>query len=179
MIRDAGPADAAMLAGLGRRTFVEAFAAVNTPEDMSAYCDAAFTTAHLAAELADRAARFLVAESSGEAVGYAKLYEGEAPKVVAGPGPIELARLYVVDAAIGRGVGSGLMRACLSRAVAGGFETMWLGVWEHNARALAFYRRFGFREVGSHPFRLGEDVQTDLLVELSPLEGQDRGPTAE
>ena len=37
-------------------------------------------------------------------------------------------------------------------------------MWEHNDRAKAFYQRFGFREIGEVAFKLGEDVQRDLLL---------------
>ena len=56
------------------------------------------------------------------------------------------------------------MGACLEEAAGGGYETLWLGVWEHNLRAIAFYRRWGFETVGSHTFLLGSDEQTDLIM---------------
>ena len=46
-----------------------------------------------------------------------------------------------------------------------GHRTLWLGVWEHNARARAFYSKWSFREVGEHIFQLGADSQTDILME--------------
>ena len=65
----------------------------------------------------------------------------------------------------GRGIGEALMRACLDEARTAGYETIWLGVWEKNARALAFYRKWDFRAVGEHVFQLGSDAQTDILME--------------
>ena len=38
---------------------------------------------------------------------------------------------------------------------------LWLGVWEHNLRAIAFYRKCGFVQCGAQPFLLGTDLQTD------------------
>jgi ribosomal protein S18 acetylase RimI-like enzyme len=64
----------------------------------------------------------------------------------------------------GRGIAHQLMEAAIADAAARGAATLWLGVWEHNTRAQAFYRKFGFVDVGSHTFVLGTDVQTDRLM---------------
>ena len=57
------------------------------------------------------------------------------------------------------------MRACLDEAQSAGHETIWLGVWERNARAQAFYKKWDFRAVGEHMFQLGSDTQRDILME--------------
>jgi ribosomal protein S18 acetylase RimI-like enzyme len=163
-IRTATPDDAAVLTELAARTFRDTFAAENDPADMKAYMDEAFTVARQSEELADPRATFLLAHVDGEPAGYAKLYAGEAPSCVEGERPIELARLYADHAWHGRGVGSALMEACFDEARRAGFRTMWLGVWERNARAIAFYRKSGFARCGSHVFRLGTDDQTDDLM---------------
>jgi GNAT superfamily N-acetyltransferase len=164
-IRRANVTDAALLADLGWRTFDETFAEFNKAEDMAAYRAEAFGMEEQAAELADERARFFIAEVEGEAAGYAKLFFGDAPSCVKGERPCELARLYVEKKFLGCGVGAALMRRAIDEAKGAGCETMWLGVWEHNERAKAFYRKWNFREVGSHIFMLGSDAQIDLLLE--------------
>ena len=52
-------------------------------------------------------------------------------------------------------------------------DHLWLGVWEHNPRAIAFYRKYGFREVGEHVFQLGRDPQRDLILVRSVSGGPD------
>jgi ribosomal protein S18 acetylase RimI-like enzyme len=76
----------------------------------------------------------------------------------------ELVRIYVDQALIGRGVGAVLMQASLDEARRMGCDAMWLGVWERNERAQAFYRRWGFEVAGTQPFQLGADPQTDLVM---------------
>lgn len=166
-IRWATVDDAGLLAALGARTFSDAFAAENRPEDIEAYLASSFTPSRLESELADPCSRFFLAEIDGEAVGYAKLHSGEAPGCVTGPDPLELARFYVVQEWHGRGVAQSLMQACIEAARKAGARTLWLGVWEHNNRAQAFYRKWGFRDVGAQPFLLGGDLQTDRVMELS------------
>jgi ribosomal protein S18 acetylase RimI-like enzyme len=166
-IRLAVSADANLLAELGARTFSETFASDNKPEDMAAYVAASFNPAQLEAELADSRSIFLIAEIDGAAVGYARLHAGDVSQSVEGEGPIELVRLYVSAEWLGRGVGEALMRACISEARREGYRTLWLGVWEHNGRARAFYRKWDFHEVGKHVFQLGADLQTDVLMERS------------
>jgi len=95
----------------------------------------------------------------------AKLHAGEPPKEIEGAKPIELVRLYVSQEWLGRGAGEALMRACVDETRNTGHETLWLGVWERNARAQAFYRKWDFRAVGEHMFQLGSDMQRDILME--------------
>lgn len=157
--------DAALLSELGAQTFSETFAADNTPEDMAAYLAASFNVARQTAELEDPASTFLIAEVDGRAAGYAKLCESETDEAVKGAKPVELVRLYVSREWLGRRIGEQLMRACVDEARQAGHETIWLGVWERNARAQAFYRKWNFRTVGEHMFQLGSDLQRDLVME--------------
>lgn len=165
-IRRAGPADAETLAALGERTFLETFAASNAGSDMDAYVRDAFSVKRLLAELADPDSAFFLAFAEGVSApgGYAKLRTGVPDPSVTGPDPIEIERIYVEWNAIGRGLGAALMRRCLEEAVARGRRTVWLGVWEHNDRAIAFYERWGFEVVGSHVFQLGSDAQNDVIM---------------
>lgn len=169
-IRQATVEDAGLLSELGARTFAETFAADNTPEDLAAYTAASFSVAQMTTELEHPASIFLIAELNGSAAGYAKLHSGEPEKCIEGANPIELNRIYVSSDWLGRGVGEQLMRACLDEARRTGHETIWLGVWERNERAQAFYRKWNFRTVGEHMFRLGSDLQRDLLMERSTAE---------
>jgi ribosomal protein S18 acetylase RimI-like enzyme len=167
---------AAALAALAERTFRDTFAKDNSADDMEAYVRASFSPERVRAELADPAHTFLLAflEPAGAPIGYAKLKAAAADPSVTGPAPIELERIYVDAQAIGRGIGAALMRASLDTARSGGYQTVWLGVWEHNPRAIAFYERWGFRTVGDHAFRLGSAEQTDLIMER-PVEQQKSG----
>jgi diamine N-acetyltransferase len=96
--------------------------------------------------------------------GYSHLATNEAPGSVNGPDPLELKRFYVDRSWQGTGLAQLLMRATLDAAIAAGARTLWLGVWEHNPRAIAFYRKFGFVDAGTHAFMLGRDRQTDLIM---------------
>ena len=92
---------------------------------------------------------------------------GDVEEGITGDKPVELVRLYVSRESLGRGVGAALMQACIGEAKQQGYQTLWLGVWEHNSRAQAFYRKWNFHEVGTHVFQLGEDPQTDILMQRS------------
>jgi len=166
-IRRGTIADAGLLSELGARTFSDTFAVDNTPEDLAEYVATSFSVAQQTAELENPASTFLIAEVDGRPAGYAKLHDGEPEKGVEGPKPVELVRLYVSRDWLGRGIGEQLMRACIDEARQARHETIWLGVWERNARAQAFYRKWNFREVGAHMFQLGSDLQRDLLMERS------------
>jgi len=163
-IRRGGAADAALLAEIGRRTFEQAFGSQNDPEQLARYLGEAFSEARLRDELAALGSSFFLAEDGDRARGYARILAGPAPEGVPAERPLELVRIYVDAAAQGLGVGAALMRACLEAGSAGGHDRVWLGVWERNPRAIAFYERWGFETVGRKTFVIGDDVQRDLVM---------------
>src|SRR6185436_12207150 len=150
IFRRAQPADAERLAEFAARSYYETFWSTNTPQNMHAYLCSAFTPPQLEAELCDSRAKFFLAETDGCLVGYAKLFSGDVPECVGGAAPIELVRFYVDSGWHGSGLAAALMEECLAEAKRDGFGTMYLGVWEHNLRAQAFYRKWNFERVGQH-----------------------------
>ena len=165
-IRRAVPGDLDRLAELARRTFVTAFGEYNTAENMASYVETAFSHEQLLSELTDPASTFIWAERNGIPAGYAKLRRDTIRTCVTGPKPVELERMYAETDQIGVGVGKTLLHTAIKIAQSEGFRTIWLGVWEFNERAIEFYRRQGFVDVGEHDFILGEDRQTDLIMQL-------------
>ncbi len=163
-IRTGAIEDASLLAWLAEETFRDTFAQYNDPADMDAYIAESLTAERFAAEIADPSNVWFVAEADGEPAGYAKLRAGAAHESVAGDRPVELARLYARHRFHGEGVGRALIDACFEEARKQGAVTIWLGVWEHNARAIAFYRKCGFENCGATTFILGKDVQTDTVM---------------
>lgn len=172
-LRRALVSDAATLAEFGARTFVETFAADNSPDDMATYLAQSFGAAIQRAELSSPSVAAFLAEVDGALVGYAVLRDGGdasgLPSLTAAA-PVELQRLYVGRELKGRGVAQLLMAEVEAEARRRGGRTLWLGVWEKNARAIAFYEKSGFTDVGTHVFQLGSDAQTDRLMSkpLSP-----------
>jgi len=156
--------DNVLLAEIGRETFADTFGPDNTPEDMAAYLAGAFGPEQQAAELADPRVRFLIAEAEGEPAGFCQLKFGPGPVVVGGARPMEIVRIYARQAWIGKGVGARLMRAALAEAANAGCDVVWLGVWERNPRAIAFYRKWVFEAVGAQTFLLGSDLQRDVVM---------------
>ncbi len=164
-IRLASLSDNVLLAEFGARTFVDTFAQDNTPENMAAYLAASFSPQKQAEELADPLTTFLIAEIDGSPVGYTRLRLGPPPTAITGRQPLEIVRFYSDIAWIGRGVGTALMSACLDFAAQQGCDTIWLDVWEQNARAIAFYQKWGFIVVGAQAFQLGSELQNDLVMQ--------------
>jgi ribosomal protein S18 acetylase RimI-like enzyme len=164
VLRRATPEDAAGLAAFGRQAFTDTFGAVNTPEDLALYLAATYGPDLQRAELANPRVSCWLAESAGRIAGYALLRRGPPPSMVPDDSAIELGRLYAGREFIGLGIGSLLMRAALDEARDAGIRTIWLGVWEHNPRALDFYRRWKFEIVGRQPFLLGRDLQQDYIM---------------
>lgn len=155
-IRRATPADAALLAETAERMFRDAFAATNDPVQMDAYCAGHYGEAIQRTELEDPASRVLFIEEGDEVIAYAQLRVGIPES--------EIWRFYVDRAQHGRGIAQRLMDESLDALRAAGASRVRLAVWEHNPRALAFYRKAGFEVVGAQPFVLGTEQQTDLVM---------------
>lgn len=162
-IRKSLPDDLMLLQRIGRDAFADTFSAYNTEHDMKLYLDKNYATEKIAAELKDPDGQFLLVFDGDVCAGYARLKKGNNPAGVNGKA-IEIERLYAVKQYIGKEVGKKLMQACIDYAVAHNFETVWLGVWEKNERAIRFYEKNGFRKFGEHVFMLGLDPQNDWLM---------------
>jgi ribosomal protein S18 acetylase RimI-like enzyme len=160
-IRMASAEDAGLVADMARRTFYETFARYNTEENMRIFLEEQFPREKQLAEVGAPGRWFLLAYAGDEAVGYASMREAEPPQGLQGERAIEIVQLYSEQKMIGRGVGAALMQACLDLAGQKGMDWVWLGVWEHNHRAIAFYQKWGFERFGEHVFLVGLDAQTD------------------
>jgi diamine N-acetyltransferase len=166
IIKPAYKQDAALLAKLGATTFYDAFAKNNKPEDMEQYISTRFTTEQLEAEFDHPGARFYLAYVNDEVAGYAKLGTNPPDVPIDGRRCMELERLYLLEKFHGQKLGQRLLQFCIDTAVELGYNTLWLGVWEQNPKAISLYTKMGFRRFGSHIFRLGNDAQTDTLMRL-------------
>ena len=133
---------------------------------MESYIRRAFSEETIRDELEDETSTFLLAFSANrdDPIGYAKLRHGEPHESVDGPDPVELQRIYVDPEVIGQGLGAALLQASFDAARDAGYRTLWLGVWEHNVRAIAFYEKWRFETVGDQIFRLGADDQRDVVM---------------
>jgi ribosomal protein S18 acetylase RimI-like enzyme len=167
-IRRATPDDAPALAAAARAFFTDTFVAVNRPDDMTYYLAHAFGETLQRAEIEDTNGRILVATGSdGEIVGYVHLRLGAPPPAASSATatrPAEISRLYAARRLHRRGLGAALMNAAVATAVQWGAELLWLGVWEENPRAIAFYAKHGFIDVGEQDFMLGADRQHDRIM---------------
>lgn len=165
-IREATPQDAALIADLSRQTFFDTFAAQNSKADMDKFLAEQFTRGRLMLEVGQVPNTFLLAYAGDVLAGYAKLREGRTPPQLAGAQSIEIARLYACKNFIGKGVGQLLMQTSLDMGKKRGKAFAWLCVWEHNQRAIDFYQRWNFEKCGEVEFILGDDVQTDWVMQL-------------
>jgi len=159
--------DAATLAEFAARTFAETFGAENDPRRLQEYLAKAYGIEQQTAELHDPDVVTLLA-TLDDLVGYAQVRRSRPPRCVEPAGSVELHRFYVDRAAHGTGVAQQLMASVRACARELGADRLWLGVWEHNPRAIAFYAKAGFSDVGAHTFDVGGDLQIDRVM-LAPL----------
>ncbi|MFC2486117.1 MAG: GNAT family N-acetyltransferase [Rothia dentocariosa] len=159
--------DVSILRGIARDTFIETFSEANKAEDMERYLTENFSEEQLARELSNPDSFFYVAEVNGHVVGYLKLNTARAQTEPQAADALEIERIYVLGSYHGGGVGQALYHHAMSVAEDRKASYVWLGVWEHNHRALRFYEKNGFIAFGTHIFQLGNDQQTDILMQKS------------
>lgn len=166
VVRPACATDLPDLVDLAVRSFRETFESDNDPSDVDEYLSSSMSVAKFDEDLSEPNNQFLVACSSdtGKLTGYAKLRNGSCHCSVIGNTVIEIQRIYADSSVIGKGIGAALMTECISLARSLGCDVIWLGVWENNARAIQFYERWGFSIVGEQEFKLGSDIQNDLIM---------------
>lgn len=165
-IRYATLEDAEMLSELGARTFYDTFAKDNTPENIETHLKKSFSSEIQAAELSEPDNIFLIAELDDVPAGYVQLMLNSRDEAITADRPVEIRRIYASKEYIGKGIGPELMKASIEEARQRNCDCVWLGVWEKNPRAIAFYEKCGFRKVGTHIFAVGDDPQNDFIMEL-------------
>lgn len=164
LIRPATLADVSTLCRLGATTFRETYRTISDPREVNEYADAHFTPAKVEAWFARPGARTLIASVGDAALGYAHVRSVKVPACVSDRQAVELSRLYLLAAAQGTGVGAALMDAALAAILELGGETVWLGAYDRNVKALAFYARRGFVPVGTHEFEFGGQIYADPVL---------------
>ena len=167
MIEMAQSTDVNTIRDLSIATFAETFASLNTEEDMEQCNERHFSTDELQREIDNPDSTFMVAKVDGVPAGYMKVNVGDAQTEEMLGNRMEVQRLYILRQYKRNGLGTRFMHTAFDMARAQGKSVIWLGVWEHNDAAIAFYKRMGFVQFGSHDFVLGEDRQTDLLMEAA------------
>src|ERR1044071_1456798 len=137
--------DAPVLKELARRTFYDTFTGTCTEEDMQDFLDTFYNEDQVKQELANEDDFIFFAITDGHPVGFLRCLDSRVPfPHDPNKKALELNRLYIDTAYKGRGIAHALMDFYLDYAKTGGYSLLWLGVWEHNYRAQAFYRKYGF-----------------------------------
>jgi diamine N-acetyltransferase len=156
--------DAELIADISRKTFYETFGYVNTKENMDKFMNEQFSREKLIKEVHESGNIYLLAFDGEIPVGYILMHEGVRRPEFGDKDAMEIVRIYSINTYIGTGVGTQLMRQAIFVAKEMKKEIIWLGVWEKNPRAIAFYTKWGFEKFAEHDFILGNDVQRDWLL---------------
>lgn len=165
-IKKATPKDIDLLQKISRETFFETYSKLNTEENMKKYLEENFALETLTSELDNSNSEFYFALRGGDVIGYLKLNFGASQTDLKDNKSVEIERIYVLRAFHGNNVGHRLYEKAIQVAKQIKADYVWLGVWEENAKAIAFYKKHGFVEFDKHIFKLGDDEQTDFMMKL-------------
>ncbi|MET6989602.1 GNAT family N-acetyltransferase [Sediminicola arcticus] len=157
----------AFLVSLSRNTFVDAFEKDNNPEDFENYLDFAFNPDRIADEVLDADSDFYFVYLNKDVVGYFKLNQLQVQTDIKDDYSLELERIYVLKEFQGKQIGRWMLEEVKALAREKEKTFVWLGVWEHNIKAIAFYETYGFQKFGTHPYYIGTDKQTDWLMRIN------------
>ena len=145
-------------------TFNETFKGMNTAETMERYLTESFKKDKLLSELRNQSSNFFLMHVADLLVGYLKLNEAPAQTDINDPDGLEIERIYIYGQYKGKGYGRELMKFALEKGAELHKRYAWLGVWEKNENAIAFYEKLGFEKAGRHAFRMREEIQSDFIM---------------
>jgi diamine N-acetyltransferase len=165
-IKKATISDLEIIQEISIKTFTETFATVNTPENMANYVRDNFNLKQLTSEISNPNSQFHLAFLGSETIGYLKINFGDTQTEIHRHQAMEIHRIYVLKEFHGKKAGQLLLDEAIKIGQQTGVDSIWLGVWEENLRALQFYSKNGFIEFDKHSFILGDEQQTDLLMQL-------------
>ena len=158
--------DVEKLQTISRITFSQTFMEYNSVQDMDTYLNKNFSIPQLNSEIANTDSEFYFAKDGEMIIGYLKVNTSSAQTEIKDLAAFEIERIYVDQSYLGKKIGQQLFEKAIELAKAKNKSYVWLGVWEENHRALAFYKKNGFVPFDKHIFKLGNDEQTDIMMKL-------------
>ncbi|WP_404328542.1 GNAT family N-acetyltransferase [Mesobacillus maritimus] len=156
--------DLHQLQEISYETFNETFKHQNSPENMNAYLEKAFNLTQLEKELSNRSSQFFFVYVNQEVAGYLKVNINDAQTEEMGNDSLEIERVYIKNKFQKHGLGKYLLNKAIEIAGEQNKKKIWLGVWEKNENAIAFYKKMGFVQTGAHSFYMGDEEQTDFIM---------------
>ncbi|MCP3741728.1 GNAT family N-acetyltransferase [Rossellomorea sp. BNER] len=156
--------DSRKLQEISYETFNETFKHQNTPENMNAYSERAFNIKQLEKELSNISSQFFFVYFNNEVAGYLKVNTNDAQSEEMGDESLEIERIYIKNKFQKQGLGKYLLNKAMEIAMERNKKKIWLGVWERNENAIAFYKKMGFVQTGAHSFYMGDEEQMDLIM---------------
>ncbi|MGP4062466.1 GNAT family N-acetyltransferase [Halobacillus sp. H74] len=156
--------DSHKLQKIGRETFMETYEEQNSPENIKNYLEEAFNLRQVEKELSTYFSQFFFVSFNDEVAGYLKVNTGEAQTEEMDDDSLEIERIYIIKKFQKQGLGKYLFNKAMDTAMEQNKKKVWLGVWEKNENAIAFYKKMGFVQTGTHSFIIGDEEQTDLIM---------------
>ncbi|MDP1420620.1 GNAT family N-acetyltransferase [Peribacillus simplex] len=156
--------DSRKLQEISYETFNETFKHQNSPENMNAYLERAFNLKQLEKELSNISSQFFFVYFNNEVAGYLKVNTNDAQSEEMGDESLEIERIYIKNKFQKHGLGRYLLNKAIEIAMEGKKGKVWLGVWEKNENAIAFYKKHGFVKTGAHSFYMGDEEQMDFIM---------------
>lgn len=156
--------DLQILQEISIETFNDTFKDQNSPENMKAYMERAFNFKQLEEELSNVSSEIFFIYFNEELAGYLKVNMNDAQSEKMGDESLEIERIYIKNKFQKHGLGKYLLNKAMEITMENNKKKIWLGVWEKNENAIAFYNKMGFVQTGAHSFYMGDEEQIDFIM---------------
>ncbi|MDT7833219.1 GNAT family N-acetyltransferase [Flavobacteriaceae bacterium S356] len=152
-IKRATKADTAILALLGRQTWSESHGHyIEDKSDVATYLHENFSVSKTALNLNNPNQLFYIIYADELPVGYAKLVVHASNEHITSENSCQLERIFILNDFIPLKIGQQLLTFVEEQAKKLPVDTLWLTVYIKNKRAIRFYERNEFKNVGALEF---------------------------
>lgn len=155
-ILTATPIDAKLLAELGKTTFLESHSHSASKRDIDNYVAHKFSIAEFERELKKKNHKYYILYYNEKPVGYSKIALNVSDKNILIKNTTKLERIYVLEEFQKLKLGLKLFKFNLEVSKKHNQSGMWLYTWIENHKAIRFYKKAGFKIVGSYDFKISE-----------------------
>ena len=156
IIRKATIDDTVHIALIGRITFKESFGHLfENNGDLPNYLNKTFSVSKIKNSIQKEKNSYFIAFVNELPVGYAKLKLNSSSEFINNKNISQLQKIYVLKDFLGLKIGKQLQQAVFDKVLKTETKKVWLSVWTGNKRAIDFYRKNSWNDIGKHKFSIG------------------------
>lgn len=148
--------DIKLLADIGRVSFIESHGNSASKADINKYVNEKYNYEVFKEEISDPENIYHIIYHNEHTAGFSNINFNAKHSNIQMKNVTKLDRIYLLKEFYGLKLGYELFTFNVELSKKNGQAGMWLFVWKENHRAVNFYKKTGFKIIGSHDFKLSE-----------------------